>query len=278
LVYALDADCILRLPRSGRFPPGELRRQKKLLAAIDGRFPFRTPRIEAFSKSGEYVIERRLAGRPMPEVVRGLAREERAVAFRNYLAAIEPLGTITFPDRLYGQLIAEPALRASDWHDYLRRSLDSFATRNAPTIAAEFGDVAALVAKTLRLLGGVDPHPPKALVHGDYFPGNVLLDERLRVSAVIDFSAFTLVGDPILDAACAVAFVEMSEPFTEADSALVRSLAIERFGTSLADAEPFYRAYFAFFLVSPEYAAPPYPKLYAWSLANLTALRRSYGA
>jgi hypothetical protein len=67
----------------------------------------------------------------------------------------------------------------------------------------------------------------------------------------------------------------MNEPFTAADSALVRSLAIERFGNRLADAEPFYRAYFAFFLASPEYAQPPYPKLYAWSLANLAVLRRA---
>jgi aminoglycoside phosphotransferase (APT) family kinase protein len=252
-----------------------LRKQKEVLDAIDGKLPFGTPRVEAFGENGEYVIERRLAGRPMPEVVRGLATEERAVAFRNYVAAIEPLGAITFPDRPYGQLIAEPALTASDWHDYLRRSLDRFAARNAATIAAEFGDVAALVADAVRLLGGVDPYPPKALVHGDYFPGNVLLGEHLRVSAVIDFSTFTLVGDPLLDAACASAFLEMNEPFTAADSALVRSLAIERFGNRLADAEPFYRAYFAFFLASPEYAQPPYPKLYAWSLANLAVLRRA---
>lgn len=272
MVYGFGADRILRLPRSGRFALGELRKQKELLEAIDGRLPFGTPRIEAVGDNGEYVIERRLAGRPMPEVVRGLAGEERAVAFRNYLAAIEPLGAITFPDRPYGQLIAEPALTASDWHDYLRQSLAGFAARNGTTIAAEFADVAALVDKAFRLLDGIAGHPPKALVHGDYFPGNVLLDESLRVSAVIDFSAFTLVGDPILDATCATVFLEMNEAFTEADSVLVRELAHERFGKRLADAEPFYRAYFAFFLANPEYAAPPYPKLYAWSLANLAAL------
>jgi hypothetical protein len=247
-----------------------LRKQKEVLAAIDGRLPFDTPRIEAFGETGEYVIERRLAGRPMPDVICGLGREERAAAFRNYLAAIEPLGAITFPNRPYGQLIADPPLNASGWHDYLRQSLARFAAGNATTIAAEFGDVAALVDKALRLLGWIDRHPPKALVHGDYFPGNVLLDERRQVSAVIDFSVFTLVGDPLLDAACAATFLEMSEPFTEADSALVRDLALERFGNRLA--EPFYRAYFAFFLASPEYAEPPYPKLYAWSLANLAAL------
>ena len=82
---------------------------------------------------------------------------------------------------------------------------------------------AALVDRAIRLLAGIDPHPPKALVHGDYFPGNLLMSERLEVSAVIDFSVFTLVGDPLLDAACAVVFLEMNEPFTDADCGLVRS-------------------------------------------------------
>jgi hypothetical protein len=64
----------------------------------------------------------------------------------------------------------------------------------------------------------------------------------------------------------------MNEPFTDADTALVRELALKRFGKALAAAEPFYRAYFAFFLASAEYALPPYPKLYAWSLENLAML------
>ena len=54
---------------------------------------------------------------------------------------------------------------------------------------------------------------------------------------------------------------------------IARSIASGHgFGSPLAEAEPFYRAYFAFFLASPEYAAPPYPKLYAWSMAELAGL------
>jgi hypothetical protein len=98
------------------------------------------------------------------------------------------------------------------------------------------------------------------------------MNDRLEVSAVIDFSVFTLVGDPMLDAVCAVVFLEMNEPFTEADRELVGALARERFGDAFAEAEPFYRAYFAFFLASPDYALPPYPQLYAWSLENLARL------
>jgi aminoglycoside phosphotransferase (APT) family kinase protein len=250
-----------------------LRNLQELLATIAGRLPFATPRIEAFGVAGDYAIERRLAGRPMPDVFRDLARAERAVAFRNYVAAIETLRTVTFPDRPFGQLIAAPAVTADDWHGYLRLSLAGFAARNRVTLAGQFGELAALVDKAARLLDGIDPHPPKALVHGDYFPGNVLLDQGLEVSAVIDFSVLTVVGDPLLDAVSALVFLEMNEPFSQADCALVRVLARDRFGKAFSEAEPFYRAYFAFSLASPDYAAPPYPQLYAWSIANLARLR-----
>lgn len=222
-----------------------------------------------FDANGNYVIERRLAGQPLDAIAHGLTDDPRAVALRNYVEAVEPLATITFPDRPYGQLIAKPSVVDDSWHGYLRRNLDVFATRNAATIAAEFGDVATLVKKAERLLAGIDPDPVKALVHGDYFPGNVLLDESLAVTAVIDFSVFTLVGDPLLDAACALVFLEMNDPFTDADVALVRDVALARFGNALKDAEPFYRAYFAFSLASPEYAQPPYPRLFEWSRRNL---------
>jgi hypothetical protein len=42
------------------------------------------------------------------------------------------------------------------------------------------------------------------LVHGDYFPENVILADDGRVCGVIDFGALTLIGDADLDLACAV--------------------------------------------------------------------------
>jgi Phosphotransferase enzyme family len=42
------------------------------------------------------------------------------------------------------------------------------------------------------------------LVHGDYFPENVIVADDGRVCGVIDFGALTLIGDADLDLACAV--------------------------------------------------------------------------
>jgi hypothetical protein len=249
-----------------------MRRLERVLLTIAGRLPFATPVIETIGADGDWLIERRLPGRPMAGLFGSLGGDGREVALRNYLAATASLRAVTFPDRPYGELVAHPALTAAGWHDYLRRGLDRFARRNAATIKAAFGNVSALVAAAERRLDGIDRHPPKALVHGDWFPGNVLLDERLAVSAVLDFSAFTLVGDPLLDVVCATAFVAPIEPFTARDGDRALALAHRSHGPALIAAEPFYRAYCAFCLASPAYAAPPYPRLHAWSLAELARL------
>src|SRR4051794_13175592 len=89
IVYALGADRILRVPRAGTFNVAELERQRRLLAEIEGRLPFATPVVEEIDPGGRYTIERRLAGRPMDEVLAPLSPGLRRDGFRNYLAAAE---------------------------------------------------------------------------------------------------------------------------------------------------------------------------------------------
>lgn len=269
IVYRLDATRVLRLPLRGAFDPGALMRQRDLLQAIEGRLPFATPAIEDIGAAGAYVIERRLPGRSMLALLPGLAGERRAAAWTSYLAAAGAVSQVVPAQRDFGQLIAEPALTAPTWHGYLEASLRRFAARNRATITREAGDGDALVARALALLDAVPSDPPKALVHGDFFPGNVLLDDDLAVSAVIDFSGFTLAGDPLYDVAGACVFPEMIAGTTGDDLALLARAARARVP---AGALAFYRAYFAFFSADPAFAAPPYPGMYGWAVRELRGM------
>ncbi len=54
--------------------------------------------------------------------------------------------------------------------------------------------------------------------------------------------------------------------------ALARHLVVAHHGDAILPAARFYRAYAAILMADPANAAPPYPRLFAWSVANLRAL------
>jgi aminoglycoside phosphotransferase (APT) family kinase protein len=72
------------------------------------------------------------------------------------------------------------------------------------------------------------------LVHGDYFPGNVMIGGDLGVSGLVDFSAWTIAGDGGYDAVSALVFLEMIGEATPEDIALVRRVVLARHGDGAA--------------------------------------------
>ena len=158
--------------------------------------PIATPAIAEIDPAGRFTIERRLPGTSLLRRLPSLAGERRRTAIRNFVAAADAIGSVALPERPYGHILAADPIHADTWTGFLRRSLDRAVARNGAVIAAEVGDVAALRSRALALLAVVPERPAKALVHGDWFPGNVLMDDALAVTGVVDFSAYTMAGDP----------------------------------------------------------------------------------
>jgi aminoglycoside phosphotransferase len=270
-VYGLGADTVLRMPRNARFAVSRERLQS-FLAHIAGRLPFATPEIFEIGPDETWTIERRLPGRSMLTWLRTMHDDHRDRALRNYVAALDGFGAIRLDAFPYGHLLAQPAITADDWRTFLWETLISFRTRNRVHIAQEAADPYALFEKAADMLGALPLLPAKVLVHGDYFPGNVLLDDDLRVSAVLDFGTYTTCGDPALDLAVAYQTLEQIEECTADDARFVRDLILERHGEELGPAFRFYRGYLAFSMADPDNAKPPYPKLYGWAIAMLKLL------
>ena len=84
----------------------------------------------------------------------------------------------------------------------------------------------------------------KSLVHGDAYPGNVLVDDDGEVATILDFGRYSLVGDPRLDAAIAIELTEMVADFTPEDTEYLRGLTDEE------PAAAAYRAWTAIVLAS----------------------------
>ncbi len=90
---------------------------------------------------------------------------------------------------------------------------------------------------------------------------------------LVDFSSYTLVGDPLYDTITAPIFLEMTPQVTPADIDAARAFVRTRLGEAAKPAARFYRAHAAFTMADPGYAIEPYPRLYPWSLATLRQLR-----
>jgi aminoglycoside phosphotransferase (APT) family kinase protein len=271
-VYALGADKILRLPRGRPFDAGSRMRLAAFLKRIDGHLPFATPEIIDVGPREAYTIERRLPGRAMSDILKTASDDSRDKALRNYAAAVEDIRSVEMPDLPYGHVVAHQPIRESDWRTFVRENLARFRARNRITIAKEAGDPYGLFDKAADMIGELPERPLKGLVHGDYFPGNVLLNQGLNVSAVIDFGTYTVVGDPLLDLAVSYLTLELMAETSADDARFVRELIMERHGEEIAPAFRFYRAYLAFSMADPANAAEPYPKLYGWSIAMLKLL------
>jgi hypothetical protein len=271
-VYALGEDSVLRLPKRPHFDGQSRERLQVFLQHIEGRMPFATPEIFEIGPEDAWTIERRLPGRSMLEMLRTIDDDRRDKALRNYVAAMDGFEVIRLDAFPYGHLIAKAPVTADDWRTFLWETLIGFRSRNRVNIAREAADPYALFEMAADMLPALPLLPAKVLVHGDYFPGNVLLDNDMRVSAVLDFGAYTTCGDPTLDLAVSYLTLELIEECTADDARFVRDLIVEKHGAEIMPAFRFYRAYLAFSMADPANAAPPYPKLYGWAIAMLKLL------
>jgi aminoglycoside phosphotransferase (APT) family kinase protein len=272
-VYALGDERIARVFRAPR-DPGALARLQAFLAGIDGKLRVATPRIETIDAGGRYTIERRLPGISLLRRLPRLAGAERTAALQSFVAAADVPAALTLADRPYGHLLEARPLAAETWTAFLAASLERALARNRETIARAAGDAGEVRRRALALLEALPARPRKALVHGDWFAGNVLLADDLTVSGIVDFGVYTMVGDPLYDAATAALFLEMTDGATTADAAAAGAFARQRHGEAIVATARFCRLYAAVTMADPAYAAPPHTGLHAWSLATLTSVAK----
>jgi aminoglycoside phosphotransferase (APT) family kinase protein len=273
-VYELTGDRALRVYHAN---PHGAREITAFYAAIaETKTSFALPQIlEQGEDDGVfYSIARLISGRPLHELMRDLAGDDRARALASYTDAAFEIASLPCVRDEYGEFLRDDdSIQAPTWNDYLlariRRCLEQ-----SPWLREDVPALGALVEQLTKRIQALTP-ARKALVHGDYFPGNVLMTDDLRVSGVIDFGPLTVIGDPWLDLVSALIFLEVARPgYTPADTDFVRERLIARVGLHIDAAITTYRAWYAI-------RFSPYrdddPNLYAWCVESLHKVAAELG-
>lgn len=163
------------------------------------------------------VVEQRLAGVPLENLLPTLEPAAVEKAEKLYLDAVFQLKNLQLliPPTTY--LLFDEQQHSSAAHQSFPQFYSAFLAqkigRVAPYFASSAPHFAHQAPALVQAIRHTPPPTPLAVVHGDFFPGNVLVDEALtKVEGVIDFGSFTLAGNYLLDLAGAFGFYQMYAP------------------------------------------------------------------
>lgn len=177
---------------------------------------FSTPSITDIKEVGDklLVIERRLAGHcPNTEYLKGLNSSVLEKFFSAYLEAlfsIQRIETsflnIAEPLDLTGDFFRPQSYR--NWNDLIVVNLKDKYEKTHDIFDKKVKNSAWLVDRlSVKVKSYVIEQ--NHLIHGDFFPANVMIDDNMNITAVLDFGILTTIGDPLFDIALGATFSDM---------------------------------------------------------------------
>jgi Ser/Thr protein kinase RdoA (MazF antagonist) len=234
---------------------------------------FALPSIRSVAVEGPYLvtIEKRLPGSPMADILPTLAPNQLDRWFESYVETVLELGRIPMADSTIHYKLFDPHQLSrrvdGDWHHFLQRYLALQLTSLSDYFAR---DVTAFHEKRKRMEMVLSPPytGPYNLVHGDIFPGNILVSSTGRTEVLLDFGLFTMYGDPYFDLATSWVFFDMYDQLQANVRERLLTLLIARLGEQ---ARPrLYRYVLLYSLLSANtYASDCTDGHYEWCVANL---------
>jgi hypothetical protein len=226
-VYALESDRLLKVYSN----PEELNKMlvlRDFYAMVDASgASFQIPEILGVKREGEVlgVIEKKLSGEPLAEAMAKYGDEEQKVAIGAYFDtawAMGELGLVSLPDRfLLFDSKGESSVQDQDWNGYLRKLINQKIEKLEKPLGKLVDDFPEKREQFAKLFAG-SFGGKISVIHGDFFPGNVLVESPSSVTGVIDFGMFTMFGDRMFDMATSWLFHTMySDNDTAARSELL---------------------------------------------------------
>jgi aminoglycoside phosphotransferase (APT) family kinase protein len=178
--------------------------------------PFATPVIRAVHEVDGTAVtfERELPGVPLDRYLSDEDGQVDPAAVDCLVTVLRALATVPGTDAMRRLAVLDedrPFWGEGDFRDCLTALLRRRTAKFGPVLRRHVPDLDVRAERIARLLGTVPPTPPVVL-HGDLVGGNVLVDDGMRPTAVLDFGFLTTCGDPRLDAGICAAVLNMYGP------------------------------------------------------------------
>jgi putative membrane protein len=272
-VFAIDDQRVLRIYRRPHADTDQTVAQlRAVYASWEGvDIGLEVPKIIEVGRRGQrfFTIDRRFSGEGFSEWLRRAEAAERREALTSFLDAAEKLRRLPSPVAGFARLVGQEApSEFGSFAELMHNMLAGPVEAGRAQLNHDLPQVAQVWDRLHRDLAERSVTP--ALVQGDICPPNAYVS-RLptgpAVTGIGDFSPHTVNGDPAMDIAGAVIFLELEPyPDAEADSAWLGSVATDRWGTDIGHWIEVYRRFYGFYFSN---SSAFDPRLYAWCLRQL---------
>ena len=229
------------------------------------------PLSDIVHRASPITIERRMPGTRLSTVLRTMKSEPLDVIMQRYLHAALAISNLEAPAGFDRYKLLDPEglspRNDGDWHAFLWRYVTHKLVELAPYLSRDVGQFSAKMQQLHAILQR--PYLGEyRLIHGDFFPGNLLVDDNGHITALLDFGLFTLYGDYLFDIATGWVFLDMYDELKANLRGRCLEVILDRLG------EPIRGRLYRYVLIYSILSANAYSPTctdghYHWCVANL---------
>lgn len=268
-VYSYDHARVLKLYKPTAYPKLEILKQfYESMNSNDANFEL--PKIHEIIKEKDAVltIEKRIEGRNIQKNLSNYDEKELDSFFENYLSTILSIQRIKLENRFKGiKLLSDYEISSKDWNDFLKQSL---LRKNMEVDRYLKRDVYDYEVKLNRLVDAfsVGYEGNYALVHGDYYPSNLLVNSDGQITGVIDFGLMTLYGDPLFDVALSWILFDLYDELGEIKLEKYLNKVVNKLGEEVRSTIHLYVLFYSIYSAN-FFSESCSDGHYQWSVRNL---------
>lgn len=273
-VYDFSDDTVLKIWIQPQITMEQLEARQALLERIgEQALSFSIPRILQLGKFEHllYSVETKLHGQRADRWYATAPLANHRAFLDQYFGILSQLQNVRMNDH-YGDLLSGwyGKTQSGNWRTVISEKLEKTRLKCQESPDHDIGNLDQLFEQFYAdELPTVPEHPEKTLVHGDLFLENVLVSDDGQITALLDFSSLTMIGDHLLDVASLLYTPTLSEGVdTDAEDYLL-SLAAQWYSQH-SDLIRVYHLYYCLLFINCQTYDP---RTYRWS----TTWLRHYG-